>query len=257
MVSCTEIYPEAYFGSRAMDTLAWLSNNDAHTRLSPLGAEMLRMYLSGKKDGKLIAKVGAAIRKSETFHKLSDNLQAKLTAQFIQNSRPPTSDIVLKEAQHLLDEYREIGPDGQSRKIYFDKEGLQPVVGGVTKLNAEAVEITPTLGGFRFKLQIRIGDSYDFNNSRKGEYDRFRKQLAALFRNGERSAFWNEYLQAFYGFHDGINSGNAFASFMFAVEQGGCFKPIDWDVLLPIEGTIEAPARIRIVPDVMPRSHLA
>jgi len=222
-----------------MDGLAWLSNSETNTSLSPLAAEMLRMYLRGAKDPALISKVGQAIQKSKTFAALRDHLINNLQAKYARANQAPPSIQVLKTAQRLIDDYRETGPNGKPRKIYFDQDGLQPVIGGVTKLEAESVEITATPNGFRFKLLLRLGDSYDFQNSRDGEYDRFRKELARLFQSGQRTAFWKEYLGAFYGFHKGLDSGNAFASFMYAVETGGCFRPVDWDVLLPVEGTVE------------------
>lgn len=222
-----------------MDVLSYLARKGNPTNgLSPLAADMLRMYLSGKTDKKLIERVRLAIVSSQTFKDFSEYLVAEIARNVGGRNAPLTQSEWVQLASASADNYRETDSKGNKRRIYFDKNGLQPVIGGVTAFKVEDVSVKTKGLKAEFVVTLRVGDSYDFDNNRKDfkDYDEYRKHLASLFSKGMYSSFWLAYHKSLYGMSGPLNQGNVFASFMYAVEQGGCFNPVSWETSVTVSG---------------------
>jgi len=240
-----------------------------------LSGAMLRMYCDEKVDPLIIARVGKAIEVSKQFQYMAEWVEWKILEITHTDGHHLPSEPELKKyantALGLLLRPKRAG----TRPFYFGKEGLQPIIGGIGKLECHLATIlsstpgtpgTPavpgkggkpgtkavpaTPGKQTYALQVLIGDTYDFDNVREGDYDRFRKRLAALLKSGDYHTFEHEYTSKLHaarwsgGTPNDIDKGHVFAGYMYALEMAGIFKGFYWDVTLPINGRLAFPVKV-------------
>ena len=202
-----------------------------------LGGKFLRMYLDHKLDDDVVAAAGKEIQASQEFAALTTKLQAHL--QSVINTRhlaKVSTDLLAKEAGRFLDAKRHSEPGIAFRRT------LNTVIGGVTDAKVESVEDTGENGSEEgsantYQVNITFYDTYDFENKRTGEYDRYRQRLAALLLANDydkfESAFESEAIP--FGKHaTKLDDAAVFASFMYALEKKG-WTPggLDWHVTVP------------------------
>ena len=253
-IDLDKLTPEGMRAVCCMEALKQSDNMDLYSwtgKISSLSGDMLRMYLDGKVDIELLAKVRQEILQSDTFNRLS----RAVTNDFVSTEtkkagRLLTPEEMTSKLQPFLDRYRREtyqvnGIERQKMYFYSDDRGLQPVIGGVTGLEVVSCRVT----GKEYEIKISLQDSYDFDNRRDGPeylaYRRFRNYLAGLLKARKYNEFWSEYqsnwdigptfankLATF-----PVDKKTVFASFMYATEQAGFFNPLPWEVELSIKGS--------------------
>jgi hypothetical protein len=118
----------------------------------------------------------------------------------------------------------------------------------VTGADVDSVRIASEKAGDKgidrtYTIGITFYDVYDFENKRTGEYDVYRKKLAALLRADR----FDDFEKAF-GVETGLVDGHrttklddaaVFASFMYALEKKG-WTPggLAWKVTVPVDITL-------------------
>jgi hypothetical protein len=241
-----------------------------------LSGAMLRMYCDEKVDPEIIKRVGKSIESSKQYQYMAEWVEWKIL------------DIVVSDAHHLPTGPAELQKHANTaltllirpkrpgvKPFYFGKEGLQPIIGGIGKLQCSSATIlsstpgtpakppvppkngkpgTPAVpavpGTMTYALDVLIGDTYDFDNVREGDYDRFRKRLAALLKAGDYHTFEREYTSKLHavrwsgGTPNDIDKGHVFAGYMYALEMAGIFKGFYWDVTLPMKGRLAYPIEV-------------
>jgi hypothetical protein len=206
---------------------------------SILGGRFLRMYLDQSIDRELIEEAGIAIQESADFAKLRNELCVQLQRAADRTKSPLDSAAVRAIADKHVKSMIAKG-------IKWQSGGLNPVIGGVGGLEVPTAELVSRqhVPGVHqavvvYQLTLVVKDTYDFENSRGGEYDRLRKELAQLLANNRFVDF--EARLADYGFDP--NSAfirtyrytSLFASFMYALEKRGWTGPgVPWQVRLPM-----------------------
>jgi hypothetical protein len=205
-----------------------------------LGGAFLRMYLDHKKDPDIIAAAGEEIGASVEFTRLMDGLnrylQVAVDARRVKAEPSKLRDLA---DQHLK-------AIKKSQGIAF-RTTLNAVIGGVTGVAVKSVVLlgdTPSPRGIlsRYRIEVTFSDTYDFANKRSGEYERYRKQLAAYLLANDfdkfEAAYWGE-VKPFARHKTKLDNAAVFAAFMYALEMkkwthGG----LDWEVTVPGEITI-------------------
>lgn len=211
-----------------------------------LGGAFLRMYLDGKVDSVVVAMAGKSIGESAEFVQLGGDLarhlQNAVNSGHMQQIAP---DRVLVLAEAFL-KARKKGVKG----IAF-RNTLNTVIGGVSGVQVDGVELTEERAEAdrklrRYRIDITFTDTYDFQNERSGEYDRYRKRLAQLLLADQYDKFDKEFGNEAnpFGTHHKTKLDDAavFASFMYALEKkkwtpGG----LTWSVTVPAEATLTFP----------------
>ncbi len=122
---------------------------------------------------------------------------------------------------------------------------LNAVIGGVGSVEVTKVDaIVHSAGGQTqvwYALHLTFHDTYDFDNTRSGVYDLYRKRLAKLLADGRYPDFWEAHGRETLGLGGttGLDAAALFASFMYAIEQVGWTPgPLPWQVTVPVTGTI-------------------
>jgi hypothetical protein len=121
---------------------------------------------------------------------------------------------------------------------------LNAVIGGVGDVDVTRVDVLPlpTPDGTRsfYVLHLTFRDAYDFDNTRSGIYNVYRKKLAKLLADRRYPDFWEAYGRETIGLGTtGLDSAAIFASFMYALEKAGWTPgPLPWEVTVPLTGTI-------------------
>jgi hypothetical protein len=99
-----------------------------------------------------------------------------------------------------------------------------------------------------YEVKVVFKDTYDFDNSRKGEYDRYRKKLAKLLQQNKFGDFelmyYREQDPSGYFRKTKLSHAGLFASYMYALEKRGWTPgPLAWEVTIPMRGSLKAPKR--------------
>jgi hypothetical protein len=207
-----------------------------------LGGKFLRMYLDGKVDPDAVKEAGDEIHASDTFKDLTMKVTKAIQAAEDKSSKTtlePTD--VERIAKEYLTTLRE------KKGIAF-RAGLNPVIGGVSKVDVKGATAlgtadTPTGTVAQYRVDVNFMDTYDFENQRSGEYDRYRKNLAALLIANKFREFWDAYQDEIVpidSWHKTkLDSAAVFASYMYALEKKGWTPgPLAWDVTVPMEISI-------------------
>jgi hypothetical protein len=209
-----------------------------------LGGAFLRMYLDGAADPVIISMAGNEIAASPEFKRLSGELN-----RFLQSSvdRSPQAAADTERLRVLADKHLKAI---KTRSGIAFRYTLNAVIGGVTGVDVRAVtlvsESAARSGSSRqYRFDITFSDTYDFENQRYGEYDRYRKELARYLLRNDFERFWAVYSREAHHPLDKtihrthLDNAAVFASFMYALEQkkwtpGG----LKWDVTVPAEITL-------------------
>ena len=91
-----------------------------------------------------------------------------------------------------------------------------------------------------FRVDVTFQDTYDFDNTRHGEYDKYRKKLARLLGandfDGFENAYYREVQPADRWHKTKLDNAAIFASFMYALEMKG-WTPgsLPWEVTVPMD----------------------
>lgn len=204
-----------------------------------LGGTFLRMYLDGKVDPDAVEEAGEEIKASDTFK----DLTAKVT-KAVQAAEDKSSKTTLEAADVERVTKEHLTTLREKKGIAF-RAGLNPVIGGVSKVDVKGVtalgtEDTPTGTVAMYRINVNFFDTYDFENERSGEYDRYRKNLAALLIANRFSDFWNAYQDEMLpidSWHKTkLDNAAIFASYMYALEKKGWTPgPLSWDVTVPMD----------------------
>ncbi|CAN5807112.1 hypothetical protein BH11PLA1_BH11PLA1_17910 [soil metagenome] len=235
-----------------------------------LSGDMLQMYVNERLDPEVISRVGEAIAVSATFAHLVQFVADEVAVALAAVPSPAIAQVRAAADAALLNAP---GPAPKGIDFYFGGEGLQPVIGGVSGMRTADGSITsilPDAKGQRTltcQLKIEIRDEYDFDNDRRSlnaagkkvenVYTRFRTLLADLLKQRKFSKFEMAYTLVMNsvpftgGDYDHLNRGHVFASYMYAVEQAGYFKPIAWKVQIPaqVEIVLAAPGpSVKVAP---------
>jgi hypothetical protein len=201
---------------------------------STLGGAYLRMYLEGKVDPDTVSAAGIEMGASPEFAKLTEELHAVLAKLKPSADAATAQEQIRKAAQAHLDRRMKYGG------LAFRYE-LNAVIGGVGDVDVTRVDVVPLGGGRQFYvLYLTFRDAYDFDNTRSGIYDVYRKKLAKLLADGRYPDFWETYGRETIGLGStGLDSAAIFASFMYALEKAGWTPgPLPWEVTVPLTGTI-------------------
>jgi hypothetical protein len=206
---------------------------------SRLGGAFLRMYLDGAVDPSVVAAAGDEIAQSPEFAKLSNDLQRHLEKQQISAANAP------ERVQQLASAY--LNQRLRRGGISFRYE-LNAVIGGATGVEVPEVTATASDAGLDYVVKVEFLDTYDFENKRGGQYDAYRKRLAALLAAGSYPDFWEAYLREVTGVRrtTGLDDAALFAAFMYAIEKKGWTPgPLPWRVSVPISGHVRLRRRER------------
>ena len=208
-----------------------------------LGGAFLRMYLDGKVDSKTVEKAGEEIHDSPEFKKLAEELnkylQGSIDTHHLTKAEP-------EKLRSLADQH--LKAIKKSRGIAF-RYTLNAVIGGVTGVEVKSVthlqdKTVPEGTASTYRVDINFSDTYDFQNKRTGEYDRYRKQLAKYLVANDFDKFDDAYereaqpiIKSWH--HTKLDNAAVFASYMYALEVRG-WTPggLPWDVTIPAEITI-------------------
>ncbi len=234
--------------SFAEEQLKKIGLRDPHAKprrvQSTLGGAFLRMYLDHKTDEDIIKQAGTEIGDSPEFNSLRNELNKYLQSAADRSQFKETQpDKILNIADAHLKYIK------NHSGIAF-RYTLNAVIGGVTGVEVDSVENydSSTAGDVttaKFHINIRFSDTYDFENHREGEYDRYRKQLARYLIANEFDKFEEAYSRetmhpfdkAMHKTH--LDNAAVFASFMYALEKRG-WTPggLSWSVVVPADVTL-------------------
>jgi hypothetical protein len=212
----------------------------SRTVQSFLGGAFLRMYLDGKVDPDVVAAAGEEIGEAREFGVLTADLQGHLQTMVTAQKLHEITTDGLKSAA-----YRHLDAKRRSKSGIAFRHTLNTVIGGITGIDVEEVklleEVQSTTGMTRkYQIGIILRDIYDFENKRSGEYDRYRKKLAALLIAGKfaefEDGFFGEAIPFSQTRRTKLDDATVFASFMYALEKkrwtpGG----LSWQVTVPAE----------------------
>lgn len=228
-------------------------NHKAQRVQSILGGAFLRMYLDHEVEPDTIAQVRDEVQVSPEFKAIQAEMQGWLTLQCARFAKLKTSEEkIRKEIASIA--LRNLRAKMERSGIAFRYE-LNPVLGGVSKVDIGEVAIATAIEERGTKIDYRIGvvffDTYDFDNARTGEYDAYRKKLAQLLRQGKYGEFWKAYEREVSGAlgidetgrKTHLDQAAVFASYMYALEKKGWTPgPLPWDVTVPMVGSFVVPA---------------
>jgi hypothetical protein len=224
----------------ARGAYAWATDDTSYKPArvqSTLGGAYLRMYLAGKVDPDTVSAAGVEMGASREFEKLRGDVHTALAGLKPSADTATAQEQIRKAAQAYLDKRIKYGG------LAFRYE-LNAVIGGVGAVEVTRVDLLPlpTSSGMQrlYVLQLTFRDKYDFDNTRSGIYDVYRKKLAKLLAEGRYSDFWEAYGRETIGLgYTGLDSAAIFASFMYALEMAG-WTPgaLPWQVTVPLTGTI-------------------
>ena len=230
----------------AEDVWAGIWGNKGYKRArvqSVLGGSFLRMYLAGKTDPDIIKAAGEELALAPEFAKLQTNVQAFLSKQKLPADSAKAEAQLKKAAQSYFD-WRLTKKGGG---IEFRYE-LNPVIGGVSDVKVDTASIveTPDPKGRKidYRLEVVFKDTYDFQNKRTGEYEKYRNKLAALVKAGKYADFWEAYGREAFEIRPqtGLDQAAIFASYMYAIESKGWTPgPLKWEVTVPMTGSFVVP----------------
>jgi hypothetical protein len=207
-----------------------------------LGGAFLRMYLDGKVDPNIIAQAGQEIGQSTEFQNLSEKLKKHMQEKI---DRLKVRKIDLPEFAKMADAYLK---DVKAKSGIAFKRTLNPVIGGVTDVAVKSItylgNVTQKGLAGAYRIDITFYDVYDFANKRRGEYDRYRKELARYLLADDFEKFEKTYnLEIRYPIDfdkkqqkTQLENSSVFASFMYALEKKG-WTPggLAWNVTVPAE----------------------
>ena len=214
---------------------------------SYLGGAFLRMYLAGAVDETVVAMAGASIGESVEFIKLSEDLRLHL--QGLVKARH-LNDVAPDSLSLMAEAFLKARKKGREGIVFRDT--LNTVIGGITGVEVQSVELKE----FNFDVEpmqrtyqvgVRFLDTYDFENERSGEYDRYRKELARLLAANQfdkfDAAFAHEISPDGRQHKTKLDDAAVFASFMYALEKKG-WTPggLKWSVTVPMRLTLAFPA---------------
>jgi hypothetical protein len=161
------------------DLRASLTDNRSYNQQkvqSFLGGKFLRMYLENKVDQGAVMAASKEIKNSPEFAKLNEELKSRLQTK-LASQKTSQADIKRVTEDFLRKKLR--------RGFGFKTE-LNTVIGGATGLEVNTVHInlSSTEGEVKmeYNIFIKISDTYDFNNRRSGEYEKFRQKLVLLLK---------------------------------------------------------------------------
>ena len=224
----------------ARGAYAWATDDESYKPArvqSTLGGAYLRMYLAGKVDTATVSATGVEMGASPEFAKLTAGVHTALAALKPSADTATAQEQIREAAQAYLDKRMKYGG------LAFRYE-LNAVIGGVGAVEVTRVDLLalPTASGMQrfYVLHLTFRDAYDFDNSRSGVYDAYRKKLAKLLADGRYPDFWEAYGRETIGLgYTGLDSAAIFASFMYALEKAGWTPgPLPWEVTVPLTGTI-------------------
>lgn len=212
-----------------------------------LGGAFLRMYLDGAVDETVVAMAGASIGESVEFIKLSEDLRLHLQGLVkVRHLNDVAPDSLFLMADAFL-KARKKGKEG----VAF-RNTLNTVIGGVTDVEVQSVELKEFKADVdpmqrTYQVSVTFFDTYDFENKRSGEYDRYRKELARLLAANQFDKFDDAFAHEIS--LDGrqhktkLDDAAVFASFMYALEKKG-WTPggLKWSVTVPMHLTLAFPA---------------
>jgi hypothetical protein len=225
---------------------------------SVLGGSFLRMYLAGKTDPDIIEAAGEELVLAPEFAKLQTALQTFLAKQKLPADAAKAEAQLKKSAQTYFD-WRLTKKGGG---IAFRYE-LNPVIGGVGGVTVDTAKVTETPDPkgrkIDYRLEVTFKDAYDFQNARSGEYEKYRKKLAALLTAAKYEDFWEAYgREAFaIGPKTSLDQASIFASYMYAIESKG-WTPgsLKWEVTVPMTGSFVTAAAPKAAPKPTPKKKL-
>jgi hypothetical protein len=215
------------------------------TNVSRLTAAMLQMYLAGTTaDPNVIRQVAEEIEKSATFGRLAGVVRAEVDREVAWHRRALSlSELEFVARRVINNGYRD--PTTNAAMYFLNSDrGLQTVIGGITGLGVDGVD----LNGTRYTIRVKISDTYDFTNNQNvvdpnsdlGKYVRFREQLDQYIKDRKYRQFLWDYHKSLY-LADPISRSRTFAAFMYAIEKnkltpGG----VPWSAVVPISGEMRA-----------------
>lgn len=201
-----------------------------------LGGDFLRMYLDGKIDTDVIDQAGEEMKEHDTFKSLESGLQTHLQ-KHLKNSNYSDERLLNLANQYLKNRL--------DNSIYF-RNGLNTIVGGLSGIEAKNItySVNETDSGIEIKYNVTVefSDVYDFENDRSGVYDKYRKSLAKMLKEGKFAEFEKAYAEQAITNSKKISRAGVFASFMYALEKAG-YTPgsLEWSTELNMSGTINLP----------------
>jgi RHS repeat-associated protein len=231
------------------DLKAKLTGDKKYTRRSvssTLSGTFLRLYLDhDEMDQATADQAGQEIRASKTFAGLETDVQTVLRGKQA-TLRADTIEEQLKTRSGTYLENRRT-----TKGIEFRGE-LNPIIGGVsggiTVDKATVTSMTKTKKGLKidYRLDVTITDTYNFGNSRKGEYDKYRKTLASLLVAGKYNEFNIAYHKEALGLpgrQTKLDKAAVFASYMYALEKKGWTDKsgVTWHTTIPMTGSVVIP----------------
>jgi hypothetical protein len=224
----------------ARGAYAWATDDKSYKPArvqSTLGGAYLRMYLAGKVDPDTVSAAGVEMGASPEFAKLTAGMHTALAGLKPSTDTATAQEQIQDAAQAYLDRLM------KDRGLAFRYE-LNAVIGGVGGVAVTRVDLfpLPTAEGMQrfYVLHLSFRDAYDFENTRSGVYDVYRKKLAKLLADGRYQDFWEAYGRETIGLgYTGLDSAAIFAAFMYALEKAG-WTPgrLPWEVTVPLTGTI-------------------
>jgi hypothetical protein len=213
---------------------------------SILGGAFLRMYLDGEVDLDVVAQAREEIGQSTEFKRLSAELEVHLQTMI---DRLKIHTIDQAKLAQMADKY--LKSVKAKRGIAF-RSTLNAVIGGVTDVVVKSATYLREVGtrskpAYVYRFEITFYDVYDFKNKRRGEYDRYRKELAEFLLANDFENFEELYeREAHHPFDKKMHKtkldlASVFASYMYALEKKG-WTPgsLAWNVTVPTEVVLSA-----------------
>lgn len=224
----------------ARGAYAWATDDKSYKPArvqSTLGGAYLRMYLAGEVDPDTVSAAGVEMGASPEFAKLTAGMHTALAGLKPSADTAAAQEQIQEAAQAYLDRRMKYGG------LAFRYE-LNAVIGGVGGVEVTRVDLLPlpTADGMRrfYALHLAFRDAYDFDNTRSGVYDAYRKKLAKLLADARYPDFWEAYGRETLGLgYTALDSAAIFAAFMYALEKAG-WTPgsLPWEVTVQLTGTI-------------------
>ena len=206
-----------------------------------LSGLMLQMYVNEQIDPVLIERMRQTVLKSQTLETLTLftelDVQETLGKGVGYPSEPEVRAAAQKALQLVRKPSKKDGSGGLSFK--FSEEGFKPIIEGVKGLDVVRCTIALPDGTLSpdvamYSLSIRISDTYKFKNLREpGDYTFFREILANYLISEQYAMFEMLYSRAMIeaplkARGGAIDKSLVFASYMYAMEMAGYFKPVPW-----------------------------
>lgn len=200
-----------------------------------LGGTFLRMYLMNRVDESAVESARKEMAVSPEFKGLSEGLHAKIE-KAVKSGTTSQAGIEKTAKQYIA---------AKGKGFAFRAE-LNAVIGGVTGMEVTGVQVlsqqNTKKGVLAYQVNVKFNDTYDFENKRTGEYDKYRKHLAQLLKDKKFQEFEESYVREAFdmeGRKTSLDKAGVFASYMYALEKAGYTEGgVDWSVTLPITGTV-------------------